>query len=103
MRFVSARRLTIRATPATAYASRPKAAMGDRTADTHDRVPNDRTEPVGKLTLRVNGRLHPIGTGHEHARNSRGLRIGATTSVTLSSLEATWKIFFPAIHRRLNA
>jgi hypothetical protein len=59
------RSLPHRATPATAYAARPKAVPGDRSADTHDRV---RTDPVGKLTLRVNGRLHYIGTGHEHAR-----------------------------------
>ena len=62
------RSLPHRATPATAYTARPKAAPGDRTADTHNRVRTDRTDPVGKLTLRVNGRLHHIGTGHEHAR-----------------------------------
>jgi transposase InsO family protein len=59
------RSLPHRAVPATAYTTRPKAQPGDRTADTHDRV---RTDPAGKLTLRVNGRLHHIGTGHEHAR-----------------------------------
>ena len=59
------RSLPHRATPATAYAARPKAAPGDRTAGTHDRV---RTDPAGKLTLRASGRLHHIGTGHEHAR-----------------------------------
>jgi transposase InsO family protein len=62
------RSLPHRATPATAYTARPKAAPGDRTTDTHDRVRTDRTDPAGKLTLRVNGRLHHIGTGHEHAR-----------------------------------
>jgi transposase InsO family protein len=62
------RSLPHRATPATAYASRPKAAPGDRTAGTHDRVRTDRTDPAGKLTLRVSGRLHHIGTGREHAR-----------------------------------
>jgi transposase InsO family protein len=56
------------ATPATAYQARPKAAAGDRTADTHDRVRTDRTDPAGKLTLRVDWKLHHIGTGHEHAR-----------------------------------
>jgi hypothetical protein len=40
-------------------------APGDRTADTHDRV---RIDPAGKLTLRVNGRLHHIRTNTEHAR-----------------------------------
>jgi transposase InsO family protein len=62
------RSLPHRATPATAYAARPKAAPGDRSADTHDRVRTDRTDPAGKLTLRVSGRLHHIGTGREHAR-----------------------------------
>jgi len=62
------RSLPHRATPATAYAARPKAAPGDRTADTHHRVRTDRTDPAGKLTLRVSGRLHHIGTGREHAR-----------------------------------
>jgi transposase InsO family protein len=62
------RSLPHRATPATAYAARPKAAPGDRTADTHDRVRTDRTDPAGKLTLRVGGRLHHIGTGSENAR-----------------------------------
>jgi hypothetical protein len=32
---------------------------------TRDRV---RTDHAGKLTLRVNGGLHYIGTGHEHVR-----------------------------------
>jgi transposase InsO family protein len=62
------RSLPHRATPATAYQARPKAAPGDRTAGTHDRVRTDRTDPAGKLTLRVNGKLHHIGTGHENAR-----------------------------------
>jgi transposase InsO family protein len=62
------RSLPHRAVPATAYAARPKTAPGDRTAGTHDRVRADRVDKDGKLTLRVNGRLHHIGTGHEHAR-----------------------------------
>jgi transposase InsO family protein len=62
------RSLPHRATPATAYAARPKAVPGDRTADTHNRVRTDRTDPAGKLTLRVSGKLHHIGTGSEHAR-----------------------------------
>jgi hypothetical protein len=62
------RSLPHRATPATAYAARPKAQPGDRTAGTHDRVRTDRTDPAGKLTLRVNGKLHHIGTGTENAR-----------------------------------
>jgi transposase InsO family protein len=62
------RSLPHRATPATAYQARPKAAPGDRTAGTHDRVRTDKTDPDGKLTLRVSGKLHHIGTGHENAR-----------------------------------
>ena len=57
-----------RATPATAYQARPKAGPGDRITGTHDRVRTDRTDPAGKLTLRVSGRLHHIGTGRENAR-----------------------------------
>src|SRR5262249_56847227 len=37
------RSLPHRATPATAYTTRPKAAPGNRTADTHNRV---RTDPL---------------------------------------------------------
>ena len=62
------RSLPHRATPATAYASRPKAVPGDRTTDTHDRVRTDRVDTNGKLTLRVHGRLHHIGVGRTHAR-----------------------------------
>ena len=62
------RSLPHRATPATAYAARPKAAPGDRSADTHDRVRADRVDTDGKLTLRVSGKLHHIGIGRTHAR-----------------------------------
>jgi transposase InsO family protein len=62
------RSLPHRATPATAYAARPKAQPGDRTTDTHNRVRTDRTDTAGKLTLRVSGKLHHIGTGSENAR-----------------------------------
>jgi transposase InsO family protein len=62
------RSLPHRATPATAYAARPKAQPGDRTTGTHHRVRTDRTDPAGKLTLRVSGKLHHIGTGSENAR-----------------------------------
>jgi hypothetical protein len=63
------RSLPHRATPATAYTTRPKATPGtDRTGDTHDRVRFDRIDNVGTVTLRVNGRLHHIGVGRTHAR-----------------------------------
>ena len=59
--------LPARATPATAYAARPKAAPGDRAADTHDRVRTDRIWTVGTVTLRHAGKLHHIGVGRKHA------------------------------------
>ena len=46
------RSLPHRATPAAAYAARPKAAPGDRAADTHDRVRADIIGKTGTLTLR---------------------------------------------------
>ncbi|MBZ5740760.1 IS481 family transposase [Nocardioides mangrovi] len=63
------RSLPHRATPATAYTTRPKAAPGaDRTRDTHDRVRHDTVDRSGCVTLRHNGRLHHIGIGRTHAR-----------------------------------
>jgi transposase InsO family protein len=62
------RSLPHRATPATIYAARPKAAPGDRTADTHDRVRRDRIDTNGKVTLRHGGNLYHIGIGRTHAR-----------------------------------
>jgi transposase InsO family protein len=62
------RALAHRATPATAYAARPKAAPGNQARDTHDRVRTDRVDADGKLTLRVNGKLHHIGIGRTHAQ-----------------------------------
>jgi transposase InsO family protein len=61
------RSLPHRATPAAAYAARPKATPGDRSADTHDRVRTDRIDTNGILTLRHGGRLHHIGIGRTHA------------------------------------
>lgn len=62
------RSLPHQATPATAYAARPKSGPGDRAADSHDRVRADRVDADGKLTLRHNGKLHHIGIGRTHAR-----------------------------------
>jgi transposase InsO family protein len=62
------RSLAHRATPATAYAARPKATPGNREADTHNRVRTDRLDANGCVTLRINGRLHHIGIGRTHAR-----------------------------------
>jgi hypothetical protein len=62
------RSLEHRATPATIYTSRPKAAPGSRANDTHDRVRRDRVDQAGKITLRYQGKLYSIGIGRTHAR-----------------------------------
>jgi len=62
------RSLPHRATPATVYTSRPKAAPGNRDDDTHDRVRHDRVDKAGKITLRYQGRLYSIGIGRTHTR-----------------------------------
>jgi transposase InsO family protein len=64
------RSLPDRCTPAVAYRNRPKATPSDRD-DSHDRVRHDTIDKSGKITLRVNGRLHHIGLGAEH----RGLKV----------------------------
>ena len=62
------RSLPRQATPATAYAARPKAVPGDRASDTHNRVRTDRIDDTGTISLRHHGRLHHIGIGRAHAR-----------------------------------
>lgn len=62
------RSLPHRATPATAYAARPKATAGDRSDDSHDRVREDKVDKSGKVTLRYQGQLYSIGVGRTHAR-----------------------------------
>jgi transposase InsO family protein len=62
------RSLPHRQTPAAAYAARPKAAPGDRAADTHNRVRTDRLDANGSVTLRHAGKLYHIGIGRTHAR-----------------------------------
>ena len=63
------RSLPHRSTPATAYQTRSKASpTDDRGTDSHDRVRHDKIDTDGKLTLRVNGRLHHIGMGRTLAR-----------------------------------
>jgi hypothetical protein len=59
-----------RATPATAYQARPRAAPGDRAGDTHDRVRTDKISKAGTVTLRTAGRLHHIGIGRTYAGTS---------------------------------
>jgi len=63
------RSLAHRSTPATAYQARPKAGpTADRSTDTHYRVLSDKVDADGKLSLRLNGTMHHIGIGAEHAR-----------------------------------
>ena len=62
------RSLPHRATPATAYNARPKAAPGtEPDNDTHDRVRRDRISKAGTVTLRIAGRLRHIGVGRTYA------------------------------------
>jgi transposase InsO family protein len=61
------RSLTHRATPATAYAARPKATPGDRSADTHYRVRTDVISTSGAVTVRTGGKLYHVGIGRIHA------------------------------------
>jgi transposase InsO family protein len=61
------RSLPHRATPATAYQARPKAAPGDRSTDTHNRVRRDIIGTTGTVTLRHGGRLYHIGIGRTYA------------------------------------
>jgi transposase InsO family protein len=61
------RSLPHRATPATAYTTRPKAGPGDRATDTHNRIRRDRISTTGTVTLRLSGKLHHIGIGRTHA------------------------------------
>ena len=60
------RSLPHRATPATAYAARPKAVPGDRAVGTHDRVRADIIGTTGTVTLRHAGKLYHIGVGRTH-------------------------------------
>ena len=62
------RSLAHQATPAAAYAARPKAGPSTEPAGrTHDRVREDRVSKTGNVTLRHHGRLHHIGLGRAHA------------------------------------
>ena len=61
------RSLPGRCTPTDAYHRRPKATASHRD-DSHDRVRHDVIDNNGKITLRVDGRMHHIGLGAEHRR-----------------------------------
>jgi transposase InsO family protein len=63
------RSLPHRATPATAYAARPKATpAGDRSTDSHHRTRHDIVSSAGNVTLRIAGQLRHIGVGRTYAR-----------------------------------
>jgi transposase InsO family protein len=57
-----------RRTPAETYAARSKSTPAG--TDGHWRIREDRVDDAGKITLRVNSRLHHIGIGraHKHER-----------------------------------
>jgi hypothetical protein len=55
------------ATPAAAYAARPKATPTG-VSGSHERVRRDRIDDSGIVTLRHHGRLYHIGIGRAHAR-----------------------------------
>jgi transposase InsO family protein len=65
------RSLPERCTPTVAYHRRPKATPGDRGGDVHDRVRHDVIDKAGRITLRVEGRMHHIGLG----ASLRGVRV----------------------------
>jgi hypothetical protein len=48
--------------PAPAETPRP------RDPETHDRIPHDRVDKSGTVTLRVHGKLRHIGVGRPHSR-----------------------------------
>jgi len=59
------RSLPDRCTPADAYNRRPKATASQRD-DAHDRLRHDVIDKSGRVTLRVNSRMHHIGLGAAH-------------------------------------
>jgi hypothetical protein len=76
------RSLQGRATPAAAYAARPKAVPGDRAADTHNRVRTDRIDNTGLVTLRHQGQLYHIGIGRPYASARAKAAHGARTTTS---------------------
>ncbi|MCW2755877.1 MAG: Integrase catalytic region [Marmoricola sp.] len=63
------RSLPHRTTPATLYATMPKAVpTGTRDPDSHDRVRHDTVDNPGTVTLRIAGKLRHIGIGRTHSR-----------------------------------
>ena len=56
-----------RASPATAYAARPKATPGDRVGDSHYRVLSEYVDKTGTVPVRYDGRLQDVGIGRKYA------------------------------------
>jgi transposase InsO family protein len=61
------RSLPRRATPATAYAARPKAVPGTLPAAASDTIRTSRVQPNGTITPRAGGALRHTGIGRTHA------------------------------------
>jgi hypothetical protein len=59
--------LTLRVAAELAADRPPKAAPGDRSADTHHRVRSDLINANGTVSLRHGGKLYHIGIGRTHA------------------------------------
>jgi hypothetical protein len=82
------RSLPHRTTPAALFNTMPKALPnGSRDADTLDRVRHDRIDKSGKITLRINGRMHHIGLGRTHWRThviilSQDLHVRVVNAIT---------------------
>jgi len=79
-------RATGRATPAEAYAARPKAHPAGRGAPGHFRLRCDTTDKKGAMTLRRAGRLHHLRIGAAHA-GRRVLAIAGEHEVTVVALD----------------
>lgn len=82
-----------RATPADAYAARPKATPGGPLIDPHYRVRTDVIDKAGSITIRYNSRLHHIGLGRRLAGTKvtvlladREVRVLTTTGQLLREL-----------------
>jgi transposase InsO family protein len=59
-----------RATPAAAFAARPRAGPAGLAAAAHYRIRHDRVDDSGIITIRYNSRLHHIGIGRAHSRTN---------------------------------
>jgi transposase InsO family protein len=79
-------RATGRATPAEAYAARPKAHPAGRGAPGHFRLRYDTTDKKGAITLRRAGRLHHLRIGAAHA-GRRVLAVVDEQEVTVVALD----------------